>query len=181
MKNVGRIPKSLVGVLALVRTHIVNILLALFVLSLVIKQGPIYWSYYQLKGTEAHSVLVKAVDGSEVSLPKVGKHALIFWATWCPPCKVELGRINKLVSSGRIRADQVLAVSVGESAETVDQFAREQKYLFEIAIDEEGLSRAFYKVEATPTILLINDDKKVEWATMGISPTLEYRIGSFLQ
>lgn len=85
-----------------------------------------------------------------------------------------------MVSSGRIRADQILAVSVGESAEIVDRFAKEQKYLFDIAIDEEGLSRAFYKVEATPTILLISDEKKVEWATMGISPTLELRIKSFL-
>lgn len=177
MKNVG----YLVRFLNLLRRNIINILLALFVLSLVIKQGPIYWSYYQMRGTEAQSVPVKAIDGSEVSLPKAGKHVLVFWATWCPPCKVELGRINKLVSSGRIRADQVLAVSVGESAETVDLFVKEQKYLFEVAVDEEGLSREFYKVEATPTILLIGAEKKVEWATMGISPTLEYRIGSFLR
>lgn len=177
MKDVG----FMVKFLNLVRRNIINILLVLFVLSMVIKQGPIYWSYYQLKGTEAQSVLVKAIDGSEVSLPKAGKHVLVFWATWCPPCKVELGRINKLVSSGRIRGDQVLAVSVGETTETVEQFAKEQKYLFDIAVDEEGLSRAFYKVEATPTILLIDDEKKVEWATMGISPTLEYRIGTFLR
>lgn len=168
-------------ILMLARRHFINVVLALFFLSLVIKQGPVYWSYYKLNGTEAQSVLVKAIDGSEVSLPKAGKHVLVFWATWCPPCKLELGRINKLVSSGRIRADQVLAVSVGESAEIVDRFAKEQKYHFDIAIDEEGLSRAFYNVEATPTILLIDDERKVEWATMGISPTLEFRIGNFLR
>jgi cytochrome c biogenesis protein CcmG/thiol:disulfide interchange protein DsbE len=181
MENTEKSHGRGVKFVSLVRRNIVNVILAFFVLSLVIKQGPAYWSYYQMKGTEAQSVLVKAIDGYEVSLPKSGKHVLVFWATWCPPCKLEHGRINKLISSGRIRADQVLAVSVGESAEIVEQFAKEQEYLFEIAIDEEGLSRAFYKVEATPTILLISDEKKVEWATMGISPTLEYRIGSFLR
>ena len=49
-----------------------------------------------------------------------------------------------------------------------------------IAVDETGLSRTFYRIDATPTVLLIDSDTKIHWATMGISPTLEYRIGSFL-
>ncbi len=105
---------------------------------------------------------------------------MVFWATWCPPCKVELSRINSMISNGKIRPDQVLAVSIGESPDVVSTFVREQKYTFEIAVDETGLSRTFYRIDATPTVLLIDSDTKIHWATMGISPTLEYRIGSFL-
>ena len=50
------------------------------------------------------------IDSLSMNKPTV----LVFWATWCGPCKVELARIQRLVSNSSIAPDSVVAVDVGE-------------------------------------------------------------------
>ena len=47
-----------------------------------------------------------------------------FWATWCPPCIEELPTIQDLWDDTHGSGLEVLAVNVGESAETIETFLR---------------------------------------------------------
>ncbi len=101
---------------------------------------------------------------------------LVFWATWCGPCEVELSRINKLIKSKKLKSESVLAISSYESKELIDKVVRERNYLFMIGFDEEGVVAKSFKVNGTPTVVLLDKDHKIKWFTNGISPSLEYRL-----
>ncbi|MDX9730766.1 MAG: TlpA family protein disulfide reductase [Bdellovibrionales bacterium] len=163
------------------KKHLGNIVLIAVLAFVVVKQGPMYWKMWQKKGQGAPSGEVLALDTrSSLKLPLSQPHVLVFWATWCPPCKVELARLNKMVEAGKIKPDQVLAISVGEEAELVKQVAVEREYRFSVALDPEGRAGAAYGAAVTPTIVLVNADGTIGWMTMGLSPSLELRVASHL-
>lgn len=105
-----------------------------------------------------------------------GRQAIVFWATWCGPCKLELGRVQKLIADKKLNPRHVLAISVGEEESVVRAFVREQAYTFDVALDPQGLAADKYKVAGTPTLLIINESGKIDWKTVGISPSLEIRL-----
>jgi len=45
-----------------------------------------------------------------------------FWATWCPPCRREMPSMERLSQALQGEAFSVLAVDVGEDADTIDAF-----------------------------------------------------------
>jgi cytochrome c biogenesis protein CcmG/thiol:disulfide interchange protein DsbE len=108
------------------------------------------------------------------------KTVFVFWATWCPPCKVELSRLQSLINAGAIAQDAVVAVSVGEDRDVVAGAVKERGYTFDVALDTKSLVAEKYAVAGTPTILFRNADGTVAWRTSGISPTLELRVLHFL-
>ncbi|MCC7279436.1 MAG: TlpA family protein disulfide reductase, partial [Chromatiaceae bacterium] len=73
----------------------------------------------------APTLRLEDMDGQVVDLASYrGRVVLVnFWATWCPPCRAEfpsLGRIRHLFGPSDF---EVIAVNVGEEAETVFSFA----------------------------------------------------------
>jgi thiol-disulfide isomerase/thioredoxin len=135
---------------------------------------------HKAEGQAAPSAQVFTLEGNKIALPREGRHILIFWATWCGPCKVELARINRMVRAGEISSDSILAISVAEDPHLVASFAREEEYQFPIAVDPTSSAASAYKVGGTPTLVLIDQDSLISWMTTGISPSLELRFRAFL-
>lgn len=126
---------------------------------------------------EAPPVHVRLLNGQSKNLADPDeKTVMVFWASWCPPCKLELARLNKLVESKPHMAKRIIAVSIGEPAELVRKTAGERGYKFEVASDEAGEAAVRYKIEGTPTIILKNPGNGIKWMTAGISPSLEMRV-----
>lgn len=136
---------------------------------------------FSLQSQSAPTVTLAAVSGDSISFPKAGqKTILIFWATWCKPCKVEMDRLNKMMTQGLIGSDRLIAVNVGEDQKTVADFVNQQQYRFAVALDSGRLVAEEYKVTGTPTIALIDENGKISWLSTGVSPTLEFRVKRFL-
>lgn len=163
------------------KRHTLNFIVGGIFLSVVAQRIPSILNMYGVEGTSAQSAVAFDLSGQEISIPLRSKHILVFWATWCGPCKIELGRINKMIVSGEIASDSVLAVSIAEDPILVSSFVKEQKYFFKVAVDQSGKTAELYRVTGTPTIIFIGDNHKVEWMTTGLSPSLEFRIRSFLK
>lgn len=108
------------------------------------------------------------------------KLVIVFWATWCPPCKLELARINRMVENNPAWAEKIVAISISEDAKTVSAAAAERGYKFQVAYDIKSSTAARYEIESTPTVLLKDLDNKFAWRASGISPSLELRLNSFL-
>lgn len=161
-------------------SKLLNILLFVIVAWMLSQRLPVFFEMFKREGQEAIATQVQTLDGESLSLPLKRKHLMVFWATWCPPCKVELARINKMIKSGDIDAQKIIAISSGEEPLIVSSFAKENDYRFPVAVDPSGEIAKKYKVSGTPTLLLINEDGKIEWMTMGVSPSLELRLKSFL-
>jgi cytochrome c biogenesis protein CcmG/thiol:disulfide interchange protein DsbE len=108
------------------------------------------------------------------------KVVIIFWATWCGPCEVELKRINEMILEKKIQPSDILAISIQENEITVRETIKKKNYQFDVAIDKDGSVTKLYQVTATPTVVFIDENQIVHWMTSGMSPTLEFRVNSFL-
>ncbi len=156
--------------------HTVTILLVAFLLLKI----PDIFKIYQKHGEVLPSGQIVSLNNEVLTIPSNQKHVLIFWATWCGPCSVELGRIQNLIDKNQIKKESVLAISIGESPQIVRSYVENKKYTFPVAIDLDGAVASLYGVNGTPTILLVNENKEIHWMTVGISPSLELRLKSFL-
>ena len=82
---------------------------------------------------------------------------LVFWATWCPPCKDELQSLNKLYQTYKSRGLVVLAVSSDRSLSSVKDFIAQNPVTFDILFDDKlSVSRDLYKAFMVPTTFVID-------------------------
>lgn len=77
-----------------------------------------------------------------------------FWATWCPPCRVEMPALQQ--AQLNMPDVVVLGVNQQESADIVSRFMRDQGLDFLIALDVAGEVSRIYRVRALPTTYFID-------------------------
>jgi cytochrome c biogenesis protein CcmG/thiol:disulfide interchange protein DsbE len=149
---------------------------------LLFLKAPDILTHFKFQNQTAPAFSIQTTKGETVDLAHHGKKiAIIFWATWCGPCEVELKRINELVKENKISPSDVLAVDLQEDEKLVKEIILRRGYLFNVAIDKSRILTSLYKVRATPTVVFIDDKRIVNWMSTGMSPTLSYRLTSFLQ
>jgi cytochrome c biogenesis protein CcmG/thiol:disulfide interchange protein DsbE len=160
----------------------INLALAALVIFVAVQRAPEIINHFRDEGGSAPSFVVKSITGEKYDSALL-KHSMVivFWATWCGPCEVELGRINKMILNKEIQPSSVLAISSQEKPDVVEKAMKERGYLFPIGLDGSGKIANDFKVSATPTIFFLNDDRRIAWLTTGFSPLLEFRIKRFLK
>ncbi len=143
-------------------------------------RGPQIVHSYRIQGADefARDSLLD-FDGKQVERPY--PHALVFWASWCAPCEIEMSRINRMIEAGKIRPEQVISISIDNHLEDARKKHSSKGYLFPAAWDQSGHWARLYNVGVTPTLIVIDKNKKIVWATSGLSPLLEMRLGSYLK
>jgi len=116
-----------------------------------------------MTGTDAPNFTLKDVDGQSVDLKSYrGKVVLVdFWATWCPPCQEEMPHLEQMHRELREKGLVVLGLDVGESAETVRDFAREHHYTFPLLLGAEPEIAAKYHVDGYPTVYMVDRAGKI--------------------
>ena len=162
--------------------HLGNIALVVIIAFLVLSKLPSWIANVQVEGEAVTSFQVRDERGEVVTLPKPGeKQIIIFWATWCGPCQVELARFNSAVIDGQLKAEQALAISLGEDPALVYKEAKARDYRFTTLVDPETASLASLRVDGTPQTYHINAEQKVVHASMGLSLLGVWRAEQFLK
>lgn len=158
-----------------------NIILTVVVLGLLATKVPGIVENFKTEGSVAPEFSLLTNSGLEFNTKDLhAKKVLVFWATWCPPCEMELSRVNELVKEKRIPAEAILAISMHEDKALVDRTVAERGYQFPVGYDLDGKVSQLFKVQATPTIVFLNGDKTIRWITTGLSPLLKLRLNIFL-
>lgn len=111
------------------------------------------------------------MDGKTVDLDKLrGKLVLInFWATWCPPCRKEMPSLQRLWKKLGGSGLQVVAVNVGEDADTVFAFMGilENSPTFPIVFDKDSEVMRKWPIRGLPTTFLVDKNGKTIYRAIG--------------
>lgn len=121
-------------------------------------------------GDEAPDFTVEMFDGGKITLSTLrGKVVLLnFWATWCPPCREELKRVQKdIIDRFAGRDFLFLPVSRGEQRSVVAAFREKEGYTFPMGLDPEQLIYDRYASNYIPRNFLIDQRGKVVLAEVG--------------
>ncbi len=125
----------------------------------------------QILGKAAPDFTLKTLDGKTLRLSDLrGKTVVLnFWATWCPPCKVELPWFVDLQKQYGSQGLEIVGISEDEGGkEKVAQFAKEMGVNYTIAVDDNSVSTKYGDVEDLPTTFYINRDGKIVEYAMGL-------------
>jgi peroxiredoxin len=129
-------------------------------------------------GDKAPDFTVEMLDGRSVTLSELqGKPVLlIFWATWCPPCREELSHLQEGVID--IFGDKitVLPISRGEKRETVEGFLDKMGYTFPVGLDGDQSIYKKYASNYIPRCFVINAKGVVEYAGVGYDEEIAKKV-----
>ncbi|MDQ7824512.1 MAG: TlpA disulfide reductase family protein [Candidatus Eremiobacteraeota bacterium] len=107
------------------------------------------------------------LKGDAITLSEVyGKKAvlLVFWATWCPSCREEIPELKKLAESMKGKNFEILAVSVKESAKTLQAFAEKEAIPYRVLNDWDGQVAKQYGLVGVPTNFIIDRKGAVHYS-----------------
>ena len=93
---------------------------------------------------------------------------LNFWATWCPPCLIEMPAMQRLEASFPDTAFTVLAVNVKESRGKVWRFQKMLDVNFRVLLDTTGKAAEDWDVAVYPTSYLIDTTGRIRYMAYGM-------------
>ena len=156
----------------------------IFLIGLVgfvlVKRMPTIIGQFRSQGQHLPTFSVPLIRGGDYdSAHDPRKRAFVFWATWCGPCEVELGRLQQMIDAHEIDPGGVIAISISEDEDVVRAASVKRGYTFLIGLDKSGAVAHRLKIPSTPTIILRTAENKAVWISSGISPTLVPRLRRF--
>ena len=120
-------------------------------------------------GDIAPDFTVEMLDGSKVTLSALqGKPTLlIFWATWCPPCRLELSKLQEHIIDRYGDKINVLPISRGEERAKVEEYISKMGYTFAVGLDGDQSIYRKYATNYIPRCFVIDAKGKVVYSGVG--------------
>lgn len=119
-------------------------------------------------GKEANNFKLKDLEDNEISLQNLKGSAviLVFFATWCGPCKLELEKIKE----GEIHLNNYnvkLYLVSNEEKDKVLKFMEENGFSFNVLFDKEGKVSKAFNVKYIPKTVIIDEKGKIIFSKVG--------------
>ena len=125
------------------------------------------------------------LDGNEVSLSDFEGQVVLVnnWATWCPPCRLEMPEFKAYYEKYRDKGFQIVAIEAGQPEAEVRSFVEEQGLGFIILLDPENQSLITFQNSSLPNSWVIDKNGNLRMAWLGAInfPTLEKYITPLLE
>lgn len=123
-------------------------------------------------GFRAPDFQLTGLDGKKYSLDGMrGKPLVInFWASWCPPCRLEAPELVKLYNQYQGRLE-ILAINLTfqDSLEDMRAFVDESGVTFPVLLDKEGAVTKAYQIQGIPTAFFVNKEGVIIDRVVGYS------------
>ena len=122
-------------------------------------------------GALAPDFTAQTRDGTTVTLSDFTANGgtpvvLNFWATWCPPCRVEMPHFE---AAAELYGDDVavLGVNQAESVETIATYAGDHGLTYPLLVDQEMTINHLYGILNLPTTIFIDANGIVREVLVG--------------
>ena len=121
-------------------------------------------------GTQAPDFTLSDAAGRAYHLQDLrGKVVIVdFWASWCGPCRASMPYIQAMYDDYASRGLMVLGLDGGEDADTVKDFATNQKFTFPLLVGGEPIVTGQYFVDAYPTTIVIDRNGRIVYRSSGM-------------
>ncbi len=122
---------------------------------------PIKAPQLRLQNMDEETIDIKDLKGKVV--------VINFWATWCPPCRREMGSLERLHIATKDNNVVVLAINIGEDIDTVFSFMGKVDPApgFPILFDPDAHSMKPWKVRGLPTTYILNPNGDIVYRAVG--------------
>ncbi|MCX6555637.1 MAG: TlpA disulfide reductase family protein [Candidatus Aminicenantes bacterium] len=135
-------------------------------------------------GEEPPDFSAKDVSGRSVKLSELkGKVVLLdFWATWCPPCRVEIPNLLGIFRNFKDKDFVMISISLDRDLQAARLFVKDKKmdWLQIIDLETGQAIAALYQVEYIPSTFIINRRGKIE-ASHLLGGELKNKIAALLK
>jgi peroxiredoxin len=122
-------------------------------------------SFSKWIGKEAPDFTVTDIEGNKHSLSDYrGRNVMIiFWATWCPPCRAEIPHLIELRKQENEANLAMLAISTDKEQDTVKDFVKANKFNYTVAaLGNTSLPSPFMDIEYIPTSFFIDPNGRIK-------------------
>ena len=120
--------------------------------------------------SESPSFTLNSLDRGTVALDEFrGQVVLVnFWATWCPPCRLEMPGFQRVYDDRRDDGFVVIGISTDRGGVgVVRDFVEERGLTFPIALAAGSVTQDFGGVRALPTSFLIDREGRIRHEVRG--------------
>ena len=125
-----------------------------------------------IKGQPAPDFQLRDLDGNTVRLAGLrGKAVLLnFWATWCPPCKIEMPWFVDLQRQYGPQGLQIVGVAMdeGNAHDAVAKFAKEMGLNYAVLLGNDKVADQYGGVDSLPTTYYIGRDGRIVSRVFGL-------------
>lgn len=120
---------------------------------------------------QAPAFELTTLQGQRVSLEAYrGQVVLVnFWATWCPPCRVEMPGFQRVYDERKDRGFVILGLSTDATGSgRVAEFLRERGITYPVAMATGRVVRDFGGANTLPASFLIDHEGRIRHQVTGI-------------
>lgn len=144
-----------------------------------LETGPFYGNVapdFRLKklGTN-DSLVLSSLKGKPV--------VIIFWATWCGPCRKEIPEIKELYLKYAPKGVVFLAIAVGwrQTEDDVARFQMKYEIPYQILWDRDNEVSEKYYVQGIPTNIILDQDGVVRYRDFALTQRAEELLKSMVK
>lgn len=130
----------------------------------------------EARGEKAPAVAVQLLHGGIISLEELeGQVVLVnFWATWCPPCRVEIPGFQRVWEARRDDGFTILGLSADRLPDEQILWFLEQRGIdYMVGRATLHTAEAFGGARTLPTSILIDADGRMRRTVVGVYPEEE--------
>ncbi len=112
------------------------------------------------EGHQAPDFALKTLEGKTLRLSELrGKKVVLinFWATWCPPCRLEMPTMQQIYSEYGKKGFEILAVNIEPDAkQEIREFIKELRLTFPVLLDPQMKVAREYRLFGLPASVLVD-------------------------
>jgi peroxiredoxin len=124
-----------------------------------------------VRGMQAPDFELTSLDGKRVKLSDFRGKAVVlnFWATWCPPCKVEMPWFVEFQKQHEKDGLVILGIAMDDSEpQKIAQFTSEMGVNYPVLLGTDKVSEQYGNVEFLPTTFYVDRHGKIFGKAAGL-------------